>query len=148
MRAACLSAFVEDIRDGRVDSFYVKINKEMTISQKNTAMSIGRRELEAFRATSIAYEELQDHDLRAMMFTEKIEAGQFFFSGKFKDKCYLFSTQERAREGGLVAYRRRRQRVHRRPSCEFNATCVSVWYRPVLHAGTPPHIPAGAPNYE
>jgi transposase-like protein len=90
MRAACLSAFAEDIRNGRVDAFYVKINKEMTISQKNTAMAIGRRELEAFRAASIAYEDVEDHDLRAFMFTEKIEGGQFFFSGKYKDKWYLY----------------------------------------------------------
>jgi hypothetical protein len=90
MRAACLSAFVEDIRAGRVDAFYVKINKEMTISQKNAAMAIGRRELEAFRATSIAYKEVKDHDLRALMFAEKIKAGQFFLSGKFKDKWYFY----------------------------------------------------------
>lgn len=90
MRAACLSAFAEDILNERVDAFYVKINKEMTIAQKNAAMAKGRRELETFRDSSSIYAEADDNSLRALMFERKIEGGDFFLSGKFKDKWYLY----------------------------------------------------------
>jgi len=90
IRSACLSAFIEDIRDKRVEAFYVKINKEMTIAQKNSAMAKARQQLENFRNTSFAYEDLSDHSLRALMFDDMIRGGEFFYSGKFKDKWYIY----------------------------------------------------------
>jgi hypothetical protein len=90
IRAACLAAFVDDILDKRVDAFYVKINKEMTISQKNVAMARGRYTLDEFRNGDSSYKDLSDQSLRALLLEENISKDQFFFSGSFKDKWFLF----------------------------------------------------------
>lgn len=90
IRAACLAAFVDDILDKRVDAFYVKINKEMTISQKNAAMARGRYILDEFQAGNSSYKELSGQSLRALLLEENIAGDQFFLSGSFKDKWYLF----------------------------------------------------------
>ena len=90
IRAACLAAFVDDILEKRVDAFYVKINKEMTISQKNVAMARGRYTLDEFQNGDPSYKDLSDQSLRALLLEENISKGQFFLSGSFKDEWYLF----------------------------------------------------------
>lgn len=49
MRAACLTAFQPEIAARRVDAFYVRINKEMTIAEKQAALSVSRAEFEHAR---------------------------------------------------------------------------------------------------
>ena len=90
IRAACLAAFTEEVRLKKCDAFYVKINKEMTIAQKNTAMAKGRRELEDFRESDSNYKELSDNSLRAFMLERAISVNGYFYSGKFRDKWFWY----------------------------------------------------------
>ena len=52
MRAACLSAFREEILAGRCDAFYVRINKDLTIHQKQRLVKKMERALEKAQAES------------------------------------------------------------------------------------------------
>ena len=90
MRAACLSAFVDEIKDGRCEAFYVRINKGMTIHEKDRAMVAGRRLLEDFRATDSSFAEVSDYGLRELMLGQMIKDGDFVTYGAFKDKWYSY----------------------------------------------------------
>lgn len=90
IRAACLAAFTEEVKLKKCDAFYVKINKDMTIAQKNTAMAKGRKELEEFRESDSNYRELSDNSLRALMLERAISLNGYFYSGKFKDKWFWY----------------------------------------------------------
>lgn len=90
IRAACLAAFAEDVRDKRVDAFYVKINKDMSINQKNRAMALGRYELDDFRNSNPHYADISDQGLRALLFEKKIHDDDSFTVATFKDKWYLY----------------------------------------------------------
>ena len=90
IRSACLAAFTEEVRQKKCDAFYVKINKEMTISQKNRSMAKGRAALERFRGSDSNYEELSDNSLRALMLEQAIRSKQFFYSGHYRDKWFWY----------------------------------------------------------
>jgi hypothetical protein len=90
IRAACFAAFHDDIRSWRCNAFYLKINKEMTINQKNVAMAHAQRDLEDFRGNSKYYQDVSDNSLRALMFDNAISAGDYFLSTPYKDKWYLY----------------------------------------------------------
>lgn len=90
IRAACLAAFQDDIWTKRCDAFYVRINKDMTIAQKNSAMAKGKGALEEFRTTNKYYEELSDNCLRALILERTINGGDFFLSAPYHDKWYVY----------------------------------------------------------
>jgi transposase-like protein len=90
MRAACLAAFAEEIGLKTCDAFYVKINKDMTISQKHKAMVKGRTALEDFRESDSSYRELSDNSLRALMLEHAISVNSYFYSGKYRDKWFWY----------------------------------------------------------
>ena len=46
IRAACLSAFSEDVMSGRCDAFYVRINKDLTIHQKQRLVAKYKRDMD------------------------------------------------------------------------------------------------------
>ncbi len=43
IRAACISAFKEDIRQSRCDAFYVRINKDLTVDERKKALADSRK---------------------------------------------------------------------------------------------------------
>lgn len=90
IRAACLSAFSEEVELKKCEAFYVKINKEMTISKKNAAMAKGRAVLDSFRELNPKYEELSDNALRALILEKAIASNQFFYSGRYRDKWFWY----------------------------------------------------------
>ncbi|MCG8028177.1 MAG: hypothetical protein N0E42_12130 [Candidatus Thiodiazotropha endolucinida] len=52
IRAACLAAFHQEIKNRTVDAFYVRINKSMTVNEKKKAKQHAQEELEAIRDTN------------------------------------------------------------------------------------------------
>ena len=90
IRSACLAAFTEEVKQKKCDAFYVKINKEMTITQKNKAMAKGRAALEIFRESDGSYKELSDNSLRALMLERAIRSNEFFYSGHYRDKWFWY----------------------------------------------------------
>lgn len=90
IRSACLAAFTDEVMQKKCDAFYVKINKGMTITQKNIAMAKGRAELEVYRASNSNYEEVSDNSLRALMLEIAILSNDFFYSGQYRDKWFCY----------------------------------------------------------
>jgi transposase-like protein len=90
IRSACLAAFTEEVRQKKCDAFYVKINKEMTIKQKNVAMAKGRAELRSYRESGGSFKDLSDNSLRALMLEQAILSNDFFYSGHYRDKWFWY----------------------------------------------------------
>jgi transposase-like protein len=49
IRAACLSAFVDEVLQKRCDAFYVRISKDLTVHEKQNRIAACKRELEEYR---------------------------------------------------------------------------------------------------
>ena len=87
IRAACLSAFWEDVLEKRCDAFYVRVNKDLTINQKRRLKADSAKALAEFRASSAAYEHLTDRDLRHIVIKEQLN--ELVKIGKWNDR-WLF----------------------------------------------------------
>jgi len=81
MRAACLSAFSDDIKRRTCDAFYVKINKNMTIDEKQKALADSRKQ---FNAVQKANSELSNQEVKLLILKEQMK--QFTTMGKWRDK--------------------------------------------------------------
>ncbi|MGO9954147.1 MAG: hypothetical protein ACLPN1_18315 [Dissulfurispiraceae bacterium] len=84
MRAACLSAFVDEIQGKKCDAFYVRINKDLTIDEKRKAMAAVRKEWEEIRKL---YPNLSDSKLRLLIIKGRIR--QAMTMGKWSDKWII-----------------------------------------------------------
>lgn len=71
IRAACFSAFHQDILDKRVEAFYVTLDKTLTIDQKVKLVTRGGYTVEDFISDHPEYEPASDFEQRAL-FMEKI----------------------------------------------------------------------------
>jgi transposase-like protein len=117
IRAACLAAFWPEVLEKRCDAFYVRIKKDLTINQKRRLKAQSIRDLDNFRATSAAYEELTDHDLRHIVIKERLQ--DLVDIGKWHDRwlfypfpdmsepvkaiCWLTDLQDRAYDDDHLA---------------------------------------------
>ena len=88
IRAACLSAFWEDVLGKRCDAFYVRVSKELTINQKRRLKADSTKALEAFRSSSSAYENLTDRDLRHIVIKERLT--ELIDIGKWHDRWLFY----------------------------------------------------------
>lgn len=70
IRAACLSAFAEEALSGRCDAFYVRINKDLTIHQKQKLVAIYKRGMDE---QSIKYPYLSKKSIRLLWITEEMK---------------------------------------------------------------------------
>jgi len=119
IRAACLSAFWTEVLEKRCDAFYVSVNKGLTIDQKRRLKAQSTRELKEFRATSAAYADLTDYDLRHIVIKERMQELSVSI-GKWNDKwlfypfpdmsepekaiCWLTDLQDRSYEDDHLAW--------------------------------------------
>jgi hypothetical protein len=81
MRSACLSAFAEEIKEGRCDAFYVRINKTLTVNEKRQALAESRRDFEDRKEQ---YPELKDSAIKLMLIKERMKEVVSF--GKWQDR--------------------------------------------------------------
>lgn len=81
MRAACLAAFQEGIRARRVDAFYVRINKVMTVDQKRRLINESKKAI-----TKVMKEnpELSRREAVLLLLRQGIERSKLI--GKWKDR--------------------------------------------------------------
>ena len=84
MRAACLTAFQPEIASRRVDAFYVRIAKEMTIAQKRAAIALSRAAFEEVRKSNPG---LSDAELEVLLTKERIASMAPI--GKWQDRWML-----------------------------------------------------------
>jgi len=84
MRAACLAAFAPDIKALRVDAFFVRLAKEMTVDKKRAALAHSKT---AFKKAQDANPDLSPPEVvREMM---KAEIAKFVSIGKWGDRWCL-----------------------------------------------------------
>jgi transposase-like protein len=88
IRAACLSTFWQEVLEKRCDAFYVRINKGLTINQKRALKAQSDRDLADFRATSAAYADLTDHDLRHIVIKYRLD--NLVDIGKWHDRWLFY----------------------------------------------------------
>jgi hypothetical protein len=81
MRAACLAAFQPEIAARQADAFYVRIAKEMTISEKRAAIALSRIKFENARQVNPL---LSDAALETMLIKESL--AHMSVIGKWQDR--------------------------------------------------------------
>ncbi len=80
-RAACLSAFVDRIKEGRCDAFYVRINSEATIDQKRQILANNHHRMEVMKRS---HPNLKGGELKLLMLKEKM--AQVVSIGRWQDR--------------------------------------------------------------
>lgn len=88
IRAACLSAFGEDVLAKRCDAFYVRVNKDLTINQKRHLKADSNKALADLRASSLSYADLTDYDLRHIVIKERLDG--LVKIGKWQDRWLFY----------------------------------------------------------
>lgn len=81
IRAACLSAFPWGVKEGLVDAFYVRIRKELTVSEKRNALSKSSNEFDRWKE---AYPHASDQDIEILMIQH--EMSRMKEIGKWNDR--------------------------------------------------------------
>ena len=81
IRAACLSAFCDRIKEGRCDAFYVRIKTDVTIDEKRRILAYSRRKFETAKASHPA---LGDSQVKLLMIKERLK--ELKSVGKWRDK--------------------------------------------------------------
>ncbi|MCX7185111.1 MAG: hypothetical protein NTW90_07755 [Nitrosospira sp.] len=81
MRAACLSAFANRIKDGSCDAFYVRIAKDLTIDEKRRRVDWARGE---FDSVAAANPSLDENGVKLLMLKDRIAKAQTI--GPWKDR--------------------------------------------------------------
>ncbi len=81
IRAACLSAFTDEIKGGKCDAFYVQINKRLTIDERKNALAKSRKEWDALKR---AHPELSDSALKLLILKDRMKKVRTF--GKWQDR--------------------------------------------------------------
>jgi transposase-like protein len=81
MRAACLGAFAEEIRQQRCDAFYVRINAKLTINEKRSVIAGVRKEWANQKKLRPA---LSDSKLKLFLIKKRMKEVMHF--GKWQDK--------------------------------------------------------------
>lgn len=72
IRAACFAAFHKEVLEKRCDAFYVRIDKELTIHEKQRLLTQSKWELDEFRASDPKYAEMSDNSLRLAYLEEQL----------------------------------------------------------------------------
>lgn len=81
IRTACLAAFHQRVKDRTSDAFFVRIDKSMTIHERNTATAEAKKQIEALHA---ANPNLDKSQLELKMIKDRIASMQSI--GKWSDK--------------------------------------------------------------
>ena len=81
IRAACFSAFTEEIKQGACDAFYVRINKDLTIDERKRVMAESRKEWNALKRK---HPDMSDSALKLMIIKERMKRVKTF--GKWQDR--------------------------------------------------------------
>jgi transposase-like protein len=81
MRGACLGTFADEIKQGMCDAFYVRINRDMTITERKKMMASCRKELQALKKL---YPKDTEAFIKLMIIKQRMKEMMHF--GKWQDK--------------------------------------------------------------
>lgn len=81
MRAACISMFEQEIKDGKTDAFYVRLTKELTVPEKQSALTRSRAEIYRWQER---FPDLTPREVEFLMIREQMRTMQAH--GKWNDR--------------------------------------------------------------
>lgn len=84
IRAACLSAFCDEVKARKADAFYVRINKELTVNKRRHALATSRSE---FDKTKSQYPTLADSEVEMLLIQDRLR--HMATIGKWNDRWLL-----------------------------------------------------------
>lgn len=84
IRAACLAAFSEEAKARRMDAFYVRINKKLTVNERRQALADSRAE---FAKARKAHPGLNDSEVELLLIKQRIKSMASI--GKWSDRWLL-----------------------------------------------------------
>lgn len=99
MRAACLSIFGEEVLDGRVDAFYVRINKDLKRHEKQKLVDEAEAEMEAMRHR---YPDLTDRSIRLLKIADEMKRMKTI--GKWEDRWLEYPFPDKSEPEKAVCY--------------------------------------------
>lgn len=99
MRAACLSAFKDEIKNRTCDAFYVSISKDLTVDEKRKFKNKSKKVFDKFRASN---PDLEPNDIKLLMIKEELKRMQEI--GKWKDKWLFHPLPDMAEPEKMVCY--------------------------------------------
>jgi transposase-like protein len=88
IRAACLSAFCQEVLEKKCDAFYVRISKDLTINEKRRLKVECDKMMEELRDSDPILAELTDHDLRLIVIKNRIN--ELVKYGSWQDKWLFY----------------------------------------------------------
>jgi transposase-like protein len=99
IRAACLGAFVDEIRQGKCDAFYVQINKYLTVEERKKALAESRKKWNKLKK---AHPELTDSQLKLHIIKDQMMKMRRI--GKWQDKWVLHPFPDMSEPAKAVCY--------------------------------------------
>jgi hypothetical protein len=105
IRAACLSAFAEEVCNDKVEAFFISINKDLTIHEKDRLQAQGKREILAFiDSLGVAGEQVSFEGARQLIIEQRIKANEFVVRPPFNDKWLVYPHPPRNEAEKQVSY--------------------------------------------
>jgi len=92
LRAGCITTYLEEMRAGRADAFYVKIDKGLNVDQRNRLASQSKARFEAFKK-SIGRPDMSDWWVRVLLLEVEITSAMEQLSPRDRWVVYPESTQ-------------------------------------------------------
>jgi len=88
IRAACLSAFWQEVLNKECDAFYVRIKKDLTINEKRKLQAEARKQITKLRDSAPYLVDISDADLRLILIKERMQ--ELVKIGKWDDKWLFY----------------------------------------------------------
>ncbi len=99
IRAACLSAFCDEVKARNADAFYVRINKNLTINERRQALADSRSEFDKVRTQ---HPTLTDDEIKIIMISARIN--NMSAIGKWNDRWLLLPLPNMSEPEKAICY--------------------------------------------
>lgn len=99
IRAACLSAFEDEIRARKADAFFVRLGKELSVDEKRKIVRLSR---DAFDAERAANPGLTDYEVQVLMMKKELAASASI--GKWSDRWAVHPFPNQAEPQKAICY--------------------------------------------
>lgn len=99
IRAACLSAFEDEIRERKADAFFIRLGKELSVDEKRKIVRVSR---EAFDAERAANPELTDYQVQVLMMKKELAGSASI--GKWSDRWAAHPFPNQAEPQKAICY--------------------------------------------
>ncbi|MDO8706493.1 MAG: hypothetical protein Q7J84_16255 [Sulfuricaulis sp.] len=139
IRAACLAAFCDEVKARRVDAFYVRINKDLTVNERRRALADSRAEFDKVRK---AHPGLKDSEVEVLLIQQGLRGMAAI--GKWSDRWLLHPFPSMSEPEKAICYLTDyRDYVPDQPGAALRQGELAR-HRPLLHATAAAAVAPGA----